>query len=129
MPAAKRWTDGIAKVSHGDGKIAGKIKQDGCNKNIFNSYNYGGFLIYELPEHKYYIDGRMPSWRSGRDSYFNNYEKMLKDKSYRNEQFDRYNINCVIISYDKKIDSELKQDGWKVWGGSTANGPMLYTKP
>ena len=109
--------------------IAGKIKQDGCNKNIFNSYNYGGFLIYELPEHKYYIDGRMPSWRTSRDNYFNNYEKMLKDKSYRNEQFDRYNINCVIISYDKKIDSELKQDGWKVWDGSTPNGPTLYTKP
>lgn len=110
-------------------KIVNKVKQSACNKNIFNSYNYGGFLIYELPEYKYYIDGRMPSWRLGQDNYFNNYEKMFKDKSYRNEQFDKYDINCAIIGFDSKIDDELRQDGWKVQAGSAPNGPMLYTRP
>ena len=31
---------------------------------IFNDYNWGGYLIWNLPEYKVYIDGRMPSWQT-----------------------------------------------------------------
>jgi hypothetical protein len=31
---------------------------------IFNSYAWGGYLIWNLPQHRVYIDGRMPSWQT-----------------------------------------------------------------
>jgi hypothetical protein len=30
---------------------------------VFNHYDWGGFLIYTRPEAKVFVDGRMPSWR------------------------------------------------------------------
>jgi hypothetical protein len=31
--------------------------------NILAPYNWGGYLIWKLPEKKVFVDGRMPSWR------------------------------------------------------------------
>ena len=35
-----------------------------ADDRIFNDYNWGGYLIWFLPEHKVYIDGRMASWQT-----------------------------------------------------------------
>ncbi len=32
-------------------------------EQVFSTYNWGGYLIWQLPEKKVFIDGRMPSWR------------------------------------------------------------------
>ena len=29
---------------------------------IFSPYNWGGYLLWKLPEKKVFVDGRMPSW-------------------------------------------------------------------
>ncbi len=34
-----------------------------CPGNLFNDFNYGGYLIWRLPGVPLYIDGRMPTWR------------------------------------------------------------------
>ncbi len=33
------------------------------NEVLLNDYNWGGYLIWRLPEYKVYTDGRMASWR------------------------------------------------------------------
>jgi hypothetical protein len=40
------------------------LKKD-SGKNVFDFYNWGGYLIRYAPEKKYFIDGRMPSWKDG----------------------------------------------------------------
>jgi len=39
--------------------------------NIFNMYEWGGFLDWKIPNSKVFIDGRMPAWQSekGKNSY------------------------------------------------------------
>ena len=32
---------------------------------LYNTYNLGGFLDWQLPEHKVFVDGRMAYWHSG----------------------------------------------------------------
>jgi len=40
---------------------------------LFNDYDWGGYLIWKLPERKVFIDGRMAIWRNGETSVFNDF--------------------------------------------------------
>lgn len=103
-------------------EIVDYIKKNPCNQNIFNSYDLGGFLIWQLPENKYFIDGRMPSWKEGSTDYFENYKKILSNDEYRAEEFNKYNINCVIVgdsdlelikSRSTPFIDKLTSEGWQ----------------
>lgn len=36
----------------------------GKRGRVYNTYEWGGFLIWQLPEMKMFVDGRMPAWES-----------------------------------------------------------------
>ena len=44
--------------------------------NMFNEYNWGGFLIWQYPEKKVFIDGRMPSWKMGDQKIFEEFNQI-----------------------------------------------------
>lgn len=89
-------------------KAVAILRQKPCTGNIFNSYNYGGFLIWRYPDAKYFIDGRMPHWRDSSDQpILNVYLKVLKDPRYRLQVFDRYDVGCVLMS---NADLSAEQD-------------------
>lgn len=108
-----------------------------CSGNIFNDYNYGGYLVWKLPSSKIYIDGRMPSWQMGSEDYFLNYSKIMTDSNFRNEQFHKYNITCVLVrknspryeSKDAKIVSDLQTDGWHTISLPQDSESALLIKP
>lgn len=102
------------------------LKNNPCNGNIFNSYEYGGYLIWQLPKQQVYIDGRMPSWQLGNEKYLNRYYKIFSDKDFRKKEFEKYSIGCVLIirkernSFQKfrvpdegDLAQRLYQEGWK----------------
>ncbi len=94
------------------------LKSQPCKGQIFNDYNFGGYLIWKLPQSKVYIDGRMPSWSTNNKSYFQNYEKVLLDNEFRTEEFEKYSINCVLIRNKPDftyagIIKDLQTSGWK----------------
>ncbi|MFZ5365798.1 MAG: hypothetical protein ACOZBZ_00715 [Patescibacteria group bacterium] len=47
------------------------LKTQGEKGNLFNRYEWGGFLIWQLPQFKIFVDGRMPAWKtpSGKSPY------------------------------------------------------------
>lgn len=83
------------------------LREHPCEGNVFNSYNYGGYLIHELPSHKVYIDGRMPSWRLGDTKYMDDYLRVLEEKAFRQSEFARYGITCVLIEEAERMVEEL----------------------
>jgi hypothetical protein len=48
----------------------------GPSDRILNEYNWGGYLIWYLPEYKVYIDGRMPSWQTPKQHILEEYAHM-----------------------------------------------------
>lgn len=90
------------------------IKTNPCNGNIFNSYDFGGYLIWKLPGQKVYIDGRMPIWRDENgQKYFSTYFEVLQSPQKRYEQFTKYDIKCVLIGPDdSEIRQQLLDSGW-----------------
>ncbi|PIT98067.1 MAG: hypothetical protein COT71_02565 [Candidatus Andersenbacteria bacterium CG10_big_fil_rev_8_21_14_0_10_54_11] len=105
-----------------------------CPGNLFNDYNIGGFLVWQLPGQPVYIDGRMPSWPAGNTTYFSRYLAVRRSAAERNRQFTEYNIRCVLTKqagavevelerrldfisdkiYSKDIAAPLQADGWHV---------------
>jgi len=69
---------------------------------IFSSYNWGGYLIWQLPEKKVFIDGRMPSWRwqanLAKESNYamKEYLGILTGKQAYEEIFDKFQIRTVL---------------------------------
>lgn len=89
------------------------LKVHSCPGNLFNSYDFGGFLIWKLPSQPVYIDGRMPSW----EPYMNNYEAIINTpgKHYA-QQFKQYDIRCALIEeqpVNAKIIKTLERAHWE----------------
>jgi len=84
--------------------VAYLSKQDLSSGNLFTLYDYGGYLIWKLPNKKVFIDGRMPSWRRtgifnpNESGYvFKDYLKMLGDENYFKQMLKKYNIHYVLL--------------------------------
>lgn len=97
------------------------LKQQPEKGNLFNRYEWGGFLIWQLKEYKVFIDGRMPAWPtpSGKSPY-TIYLETLQTKPGWQETLTNYDINWILISPETFMDLKLKPNpekfGWKeVW--------------
>jgi hypothetical protein len=93
---------------------------------IFSGYNWGGYLIWKLPEKKVFIYGMMPSWRWQKDilgesnDAMGDYLEVLSGKISYQKEFDKYNIDTVLLSAREEKASlkdvlygELTKDNWK----------------
>jgi hypothetical protein len=108
------------------------LQQHGCEDgNIFNDYDYGGYLIWKLPEQPVYIDGRMPSWRApDGHKYLDRYYDILKHPARYQDTFKRYNIRCVLLRRARtnyKLLTRLKTDHWQV--AVKTNSSILLLAP
>lgn len=87
------------------------MREHGLVKNVFNEFAWGGFVDWQAPEIKVFIDGRMASWRmvNGR-SLLGDYVAITQGecKSLKN-----YDIRVVLIS--KKTRLSCFGDFNQVW--------------
>jgi len=107
--------------------IAMSLRVSACDGNVFAHYNYGGYLIWKVPGEKLFIDGRMPSWSLNGQNIMANYLRITKDPSYREQEFSRYNIHCVIWNRSDSFAKTLHQEGWSVVQ-SEKNGTVLLRR-
>jgi len=78
------------------------LKSDLPEGNIFSLYQWGGYLLWNVPEKKTFIDGRMPSWRRSvapeaeSVNIMNEYFDILAGKLDFEDYSRRYSINTVL---------------------------------
>jgi hypothetical protein len=88
-----------------------------CVGQVFNDYNYGGYLIWKLPGKLVYIDGRMPSWKDDRgQKYMTHYYDLLAHPGWYPAEFARYDIGCALLGHNHlnaAIIARLERDGWR----------------
>lgn len=71
------------------------LKKEGLGRGLFNSYEWGGYLDWQAPDIKVFIDGRMPSWRSlNQGSIFADYLSIYRGDCRR---FNKYDIVVVLV--------------------------------
>lgn len=64
---------------------------------IFNEYGWGGFMIYNNPNRKIFIDGRLPQVTYSGHSFLAEYLEFFKSEDKITQKLNEYNIRIVLI--------------------------------
>lgn len=65
--------------------------------NLLNAYDWGGFLIWTMPEKKIFIDGRLPQVKYANKTFIEEYRRFFKEKEDKTNLLNQYNIDLVLI--------------------------------
>jgi hypothetical protein len=75
---------------------------------VFNSYNYGGYLIYAwYPQQRVFVDGRSDMYGA---ELLNDYSKVTRLSEGWDQILDRYAIDLVLIESNSPLASALRVD-------------------
>ena len=86
--------------------------------NVFAMYEWGGFLIWKMPDIKVFADGRTPSWldKNGNSTY-EILLAIIQAQPGWNEKLSETKTNYLLIGPGTFLDLELKQNSknydWK----------------
>jgi hypothetical protein len=75
---------------------------------MFNGYNWGGYLIWYLPQQKVYIDGRMASWSTADKHILEEYEQIVTLKPGWLDRLSGMHITFVLTAKDSTLSSGLR---------------------
>lgn len=79
-----------------------------CDGTLFNTYEWGGELIWFLPEQRVFIDNRQDPYP---DQLFLDTAAAEELGRYQ-DVFSRYNVGCALVPVDKPLYSALSRAGW-----------------
>lgn len=90
------------------------LKQNSIKGNFYNTYEWGGFLEWQLPESKFFVDGRMPAWPiPSEESPYTIYLKIIQVQPGWQERLEKYKINYLFIANGTFLDLKLKNNSQK----------------
>jgi len=83
---------------------------------MFNEYNWGGYLIWQLPEVKVFIDGRMAIWETNNLKIFDDFQSILSlDSREASFYLDKWQVNTIFIRANRPLDLYLQNDSqWRL---------------
>lgn len=87
------------------------IKDRDQPSKIFNDYNWGGYLIYNLPEMPVFVDGRTDLYG---DEILNDYLDLIFCKEKWEEALVKYEIGMLVIRSDSCLIDLAVSEGWKI---------------
>ena len=93
------------KISFYPEKALPFLKTLPLSENLLNEYAWGGYLIWQLPERKVFIDGRMPSWRKDGQFVFGDYVKIMKVEPGFQDVLRKYNIKIMLLEKEDNKDN------------------------
>ncbi len=87
-------------------KAADFVSNVGISGRMFNTYHFGGYLIYRLyPSQHVFIDGRADMYG---ERFFNEYKKIINVGSGWKESFEKYKIDYVITEKNEPLSQLLQ---------------------
>ena len=86
------------------------LNENEVEGNMFNSYNWGGYLMFNAPQHQVYIDGRTDLYTH----FLNDYFRVAVGSEDWREEFDEWDIRFAVIETGSGLADELSTaDGWR----------------
>lgn len=78
---------------------------------LLNEYDWGGFLIHEVPERKVFIDGRFFPFER---VVLRDYRDAVELRSNWKDVLAKYDVREVLLMPSKPLAVALREDGWRV---------------
>jgi hypothetical protein len=79
--------------------------------SIFNSYNWGGYLIWALPDYTVYVDGRTDLYS---DDLLNEWLEIVGAEPGWQEKLDGWDVNLVLLEPHWALSKVLSYEGWQL---------------
>ncbi|MBI3984896.1 MAG: hypothetical protein HY344_03040 [Candidatus Levybacteria bacterium] len=89
------------------------LKENSSSGQLFSTYNWGGFLIWKLPEKKVFVDGRMPSWKmksppkGQSENAFLEWNKIQDSKISVKTVIKKYKIDTFLLPLTREKNEKL----------------------
>jgi len=76
-----------------------------------NEYDWGGYLIWRVPERPVFIDGRLFLFLP---DVLTDYEEIVFVRPSWRDRLARHDVTQVLLRPDRPIVVALKEEGWRV---------------
>lgn len=87
------------------------IQEEQPDGRLFNSYNFGGYCIWALPEYPVFVDGRADLHG---DEIILEWYRTVKLAGDWEAVLERWDIGVVLVEPYQPLAAELKELGWRV---------------
>lgn len=92
--------------------------------NLFNEYAWGGYLLWRLPEHSVFVDGRTDLYG---DDLLKEWLTLINTEEGWQSALEKWHIQWVLIAPNAPLARALKQAGWQtVYADAIA---VIYKAP
>jgi hypothetical protein len=81
--------------------------------NMFNEYNWGGYLIWKLPEKRVFIDGRMAIWKDEEHNVFADYINLGSNSKQIKEVLDKYKVAFALVYKNRTFKNYFLENNQK----------------
>lgn len=87
------------------------IQREQPEGRLFNSYNWGGYLIWALPEYPVFIDGRTDLYADG---LLGDWLSIVRGEDGWQEALASWDVHMVLIEPEFALAQLLPYEGWQV---------------
>jgi hypothetical protein len=85
------------------------IKEKSPPGRLFNSYNWGGYLLWALPEYPVFIDGRTDLYN---DEVIDQWLQVVRAEPGWQETLDRWEVRLILLEPGMPVVGQLHRQGW-----------------
>jgi hypothetical protein len=78
--------------------------------NLFNDYNWGGYLIWHLREYPVFVDGRTDLFG---DLILNDYLEIMGLGNSWNDTLNAYEVGVILVKSESNLAEVLSYSNWK----------------
>lgn len=83
--------------------------------NMFNEYNWGGYLIWQAPEYPVFIDGRTAHWKKDGQNLLQEFMEAVNYQEGAKDTLAKYDISFLLLQPGRPLVQALKDDtSWEM---------------
>ncbi|HNB54969.1 MAG TPA: hypothetical protein PK530_23670, partial [Anaerolineales bacterium] len=86
------------------------LKETHPEGRLFNSYNWGAYLLWELPEYPVFVDGRTDLYN---DEIISQWFQIVRAEDGWQETLARWEIHVILLEKSAPVLSRLEGEGWQ----------------
>ena len=96
------------------------------NGVLLNEYDWGGYLIFNLPERPVFIDGRYVPYLGG---VLDDYRALVSLRPGWRDLLDKYKVSELLLRPERPLAVALREDGWRVRSTDSAGRWIVLARP
>ena len=93
---------------------------------LLNEYDWGGYLIFNLPERPVFIDGRYVPYLGG---VLDDYRALVALRPGWRALLEKYKVSELLLRPERPLAVALREEGWRVQSSDTNGRWIVLSRP